>query len=242
MITKSIVFATLLAPAVLIPQDAVEIKWSPKVGETVNHQMNIAMSMDAGGTPMDINVSFVTVSKILSIDGDTVKTEDGMKDFKMMFNGQDAGDMGPDASAMNQKVITTRKLSGKVVSIEGGMSEMSGGPRVQQMNTFEYPSVPVKVGDSWMLDFPKDASKGLPLAAKAKFTYEGDEKIGKYDTWKIAFVYSEMDDPRGYGNMGTTWLDKSTGKLVKLVGEYQNVSFNEMMPPSNAKITINIVN
>lgn len=213
------------------------VAWKPKVNETTKLNMKFTMQMDAGGQMMEIIAMFNISSKTTKIDGDKVTEEGSMSDFKLLMNGQEMGDMGGGAPPEGEKTTIVRKLNGEVIS-DSTPAEMGGGERMQRFNAFYFPEKPVIFGDSWTHEWAADKAKGLQ-SAKAKYTLEGEEVKNKVDCWKISVVFAELDSSSGMSNMGTVWLEKANGNLVYSKMNFQNVSFQEGMPPTNgvAEIT-----
>jgi len=230
MITTSFALFAAIATAKPVVAPAL-IEWKPKLDATTKLQMNMAMQIDAGGQMMEINVGFIITSKTTKIDGDKVTQEGSMSDFKLMMNGQEMGDMGGGAPPEGEKTTIVRKINGEVVS-DSTPAELGGGERMQRMNAFVYPGKPLEFGDSWTKEWAADKAKGLQ-SAKAKWTLEGEDVKNKVDCWKISVVFAEMDSKDGISNMGTMWLAKSDGDLVYSKMNFQNVSFQEGMPPTN---------
>lgn len=239
MISTSFALFAAIATAKPVIAPAV-VEWKPTLNATTKLNMKFTMQIDAGGQMMEIIASFNTTSKTTKIEGDKVTQEGSMSDFKLMMNGQEMGDMGGAAPPEGEKVTIVRKLNGEVVS-DSSPEEMGGGPRMQRMNAFYFPGKPLEFGDSWTHDWAADKAKGLQ-SARAKWTLEGEEVKNKVNCWKIAVVFAEMDTKDGISNMGTIWLDKSNGDLVYSKMNFQNVSFQDGMPPTNGVAEITKVN
>jgi len=235
MITTS--FALFAAIATAKPAVApVLVEWKPKVDMVNKFQMNLAMQVDAGGQMMDIGVGFVIITKTTKVEKEEVTQESTMADFKLSMNGQEMDGMGGEMPA-DQKTTAVRKLNGEIIS-DTTPAEAGGGERMGRMNSFIFPGKPLEFGDSWTKEWAADKAKGLQ-SAKAKWTLEGEEVKNKVDCWKIAVVFAEMDTKDGISNMGTMWLSKADGEVVYSKMNFQNVSFQEGMPPTNgvAEIT-----
>ncbi len=223
----------LLAVALAQTPQEVAFAWQPKVGTTQTYKMTIAMTMDQGGQAIDLLINMKNTNKVTKVDKETATTDATSSDFSISMNGQDLG-APPDDGTMSQVVTTVFALNGVIKSrTEAGPS--SPGLRVQQMNTFIYPGK-ATIDKPWDYDFKGDTEKKLPVA-KARFKILGEERIGKYDCYKVEHIYAE-DQPGGFSMMGTAWMDKTDGNLVKADYQYQNVQFVDMMPPANAKVTL----
>ena len=216
---------SLAAPAA---QDAQKIEWKPKVGEAVNLKMAIAMEMPQIGA---IDVQFLIKSKVTKIDKEKseVTTQSEMSDFQLFMGGQPL-DMGGQAPTSNEKVTLVQKLNGQIVS-DSSSAEM-GGERVSRMNAFHFPDKPMKVGDSWEHEWKANKEENLG-PAKARWTYSAHEVKDGVDCWKIDYVFAEMEDPNGISASGTIWLDTASGQIHYSNYQFNNVSFQEGMPPTS---------
>lgn len=216
---------SLAAPA----QDTVKLEWKPKVGETVNLQMAMAMEVPQAG---NIDVKFVVKSKVTKVDKDKseVTTQSEIGDFKIFFGGQEM-DMGGQGPSTDQKMTIVQKMNGVLVS-DDSPPEMGGGERVSRMNAFHYPDKPVKVGDKWEYEWKADKEKGLG-SAKAQWTYVAHEMKDGVDCWKVDYVFAEMDDPNGMSASGSIWFDTASGNIHYSSYQFNNVTFQEGMPPTS---------
>jgi hypothetical protein len=236
MVKSSLGLVALLAMAAPV-QDSTRFEWKPKVGEEVKWKMSFNMVMDMGGQDGSIEASFLTSSKIKSIEGDKVTTEGSMSDFTLKFNGQemDMGGQGPGEGMVTTTVMT---LDGKVIKSDA--PEEMGGERMQRMNAFHRPTKDIKIGESWEASWPAVKEKGLQ-SAKAKWTLRASEKRGAVDCWVVDFVFSEMDNTSGMGATGSMYLNKADGYPEYLKYKFTNASFSPEMPPTNGEGTMSRV-
>jgi len=211
----------MMAPA----QDTTQLEWKPKVGEVTKLKFSMAMNM--GG---DIGVSFLITSKTTKIEKDEVTTESEMGDFQLMFNGQPM-DMGGEAPGAGQKTTTVMKMNGAVVS-DSSTAAMGGGERLNRMNAFYRPSKPVKIGDTWENEWKADKEKGLQNS-KARWTLAAYEPKNGVDCWKVDYVFAEMDSTDGISANGSLWISAKDGNMEYSKYEFQNVTFQEGMPPAS---------
>ncbi|MBX3112874.1 MAG: hypothetical protein KF857_12820 [Fimbriimonadaceae bacterium] len=233
----------LVSPA-LATQDKVDLTWKPKVGETKKYKLEVNMSLDLGGQTGDIKVSMINVNKTTKIDGDKVTTEGSIEKFTMAFNGNEADPSqagGPDPSDV--KTIQVRSLkTGEVLSTETtGTGEVPPqNPRIEAMGFFWRPDVQAKVGDSWTKELKKDEKKGTE-ASTAKFTAAGEEVVLGKKCWKVTYAYTETGIEKPFGATGTFWIDQADGTPVKYEANYENVVFQEGLPPTSAKVSMVLV-
>lgn len=239
--------ALLLLPllAALAPQDTADLSWKPKVGEKLEYAFKIDSSFDAGGQSMAIQVGFDLTSTVTKIDEDVVTLEDKMSNMTFTMNGQKMDGMmgGPGADAEPPVTVRNMRLSGKIDSVEvkgGGSGPMDamGSARMQALNVFMRPAGPIEIGKEWFAEVKGDKAAGTE-DVKARFKVLGSETIGQRNAWKIETVVSEMAGERPMGAIGTLWVEKATGNMVKMEQTIENVSFAPQMPPIAAKVTIN---
>lgn len=232
---------SFLAAAVLMSvatAQTYDLKWKPTVGQSLNYKLTTVMKMDMGAGLSEFVVSFVSTSKTTKIENGEVVQEGGMKDFSMMMDGQDMSSFG--APGGDTKSSITMKLDGTLLKIESDAPQPGQGLRLQRMTSFRYPQEEIAVGHEWTVDHKAIKEEDAPIA-KSKFVFEGLEKKEGIDCYKIKLIFSEMEGDVPFGAMGTMWLNQKDRSLVAMEGEYQNVKFADMMPPTNAKFTMVLV-
>lgn len=232
MIKKSTIFIWAGALAVVaMAQDTALIEWKPKVGDSTKYRITVNASMDAGMGPMDITFSSIITERILKIeDNKNVTVESTQSDFGLFVGGQDMSSM---MSGQVIKALVVMKPNGEVVkrSSEGG-NEMEN-PRLEEAMMTLYPDKPLRVGDSWTREVKGDTSKGT-VDAEATYKYEGREKIGDWNCYKVAYTYTEKRGRAPMSAKGTIYLAVENGALVQSDMTVQNVEFQPGLPPANA--------
>src|SRR5579884_2492357 len=191
-------------------QDAVTLKFSPKVGDTIKYKMSA--SMDAGGGTADVSGEFT--DKVTNVDDTSYTVEQTQSNIQVSFNGQQMSQ--PDNTA-----TTTRKLDGEIADIKSDQ-ESPALWRVAELNNFIYPDHPVKVGDEWTYKVTADEKKGT-VAATANYKVDSAEKIGTHDTLKIKTSYKEDGDSSAASSEGFVWIDAKDGEMVKARENWSNV-------------------
>lgn len=220
---------SLLAGMITAPQaEEVMIQWKPEVGKKTAMRIEMQMTTDFG----DMDIVLRPVSEVTKITEKEVIMKTWLQEFKLMMGGQDMSDMAGQMTGPENFSTQTFSKTGQLLKQEGGQTDQEN-PRATQMQQFYYPTQPVKMGESWTKDFKADSSKGL-YEAKAKYTLEASEIVGKVDTWRVKYVYSEMTENMPMSSMGTAWIDKKNGEVVRMVGNYENAQFSNEMPPVNA--------
>lgn len=226
-----------VAMATQAQDGAVDLSWKPAVGYAATFRMVSNMSMDVGqGQPMDMAVTVVVTSKVTKVEDGKVTVEGGVKDFKMNMNGQDMDGPPGGESPAGQTNTQVFSMDGTLVD-PGKEQPMSGGERVRRLSVLYRPTAPVKMGDSWTKEVPADKEKKVP-SGKYKYTLEATETVDGTACYKIKYVYSEMEGATPFGAIGTMWIDTANRNLVKMEAEYQNIQYVEMMPPTNAKVSL----
>jgi len=234
----------LVASPALAGLADVDLTWKPKAGETKKYRLQVNMSLDLGGQTMDIKVSMLNVTKTTKIDGDKVTSEGHVEDFKMAMNGNEADpSQGGGPSPADVKTIQVRSLkTGEVLSTETtGTSDVPPqNPRVEAMGFFWRPEGKVKAGESWTKELKKDEKKGTE-ASIAKFTAVAEEEVLGHKCWKITYAYTETGVEKPFGATGTFWVDIADGSPVKYEANYENVVFQDGLPPTSAKVSLILV-
>ena len=184
---------------------------------------------------MNISVQMTTAGKVISVEDGKVTVEGEVKAFQILMDGQDLGEMaGP--SPVGQKSKEVFKMDGTQIS-STQTEEMGNNPRVQRLSHFYYPTEKIAMGGEWFKEVAADKENEVP-AGKYKYTLEKAETVGGVAAYRVKYVYSEMDGDSPFSAMGTFWMDQKDMTLVKMESEFQNVKFVEMMPPTNAKVTV----
>jgi hypothetical protein len=107
---------------------------------------------------------------------------------------------------------------------------------VDRFNSLRPPTI-AELGKEYFVDMPGDKAKNL-VPARAKFTVTKLENVAGARAWRIEVVFAEMEGNTPLSAMGTMWLEEGTGELVKMSMDLSNVQWVEMMPPSNARFTM----
>ncbi|MBS1709657.1 MAG: hypothetical protein JSS65_13170 [Armatimonadetes bacterium] len=237
--------AALLVGLVTVPalagQAEADFTWKPKVGQVRKYKLNVAMNTEIGGQALDIKVSMVNVGKVTKIDGEKLTLEAHVEDFKLNFNGNETEPPtdGANNPAAVKAIIVQNLKTGETISreTEGGESPVQQSQRVENISVFWRPTGKVKVGESWTKELKKDDKKQTP-AALSKYTVVGEEEAEGHKCWKVTFAFSEIGIDKPFGATGTYWIDQAEGSPVRMTADYENVQFNEMMPPTNAKVSM----
>ncbi len=232
-------FATLLTIAVAgaavasvaQQQTAYTIAWKPVLGE-----QKYKIAMDSDGGQMKLAMQLTILDKIVKIEDGKVTSESKTQDFHLWLGEEEM--KLPEGQGPGDAVVTTvRSLKGGLVEQKGAKEGQQEPPRVRRLQEFNYPEKPVELEGSWFKDFAEDKAAKLP-AARAKYTLTAIEDMNKVSCYKIDYAFSELDGEKPMGALGTFWLERSTGNLVKLTTVMNDVSFAPMMPAMNMKVSM----
>lgn len=219
---------TALIVATALPAIAgqgAKISWTPKEGTTSKYGMDVDAEGDFGQGPMKIHVSMKLQQTVKKVSDKEIVVEGKMTDMKISMDGNEF------PAPTNEEVTTnTYAPNGELLSTKS--SSGSGNRRMEQMQTFLYPDKTVNKGDTWSREIKGE--KGGAVPATAKYTYVDNEKVAKWDCYKIDFTYTETKGDKPMSSKGSIWLDQATGETVKLTVTMKDVVFEESMPPMNA--------
>ena len=232
-------FATLLTIAVAgaavasvaQQQTAYTIAWKPVLGE-----QKYKIVMDSDGGQMKLAMQLTILDKIVKIEDGKVTSESKTQDFHLWLGEEEM--KLPEGQGPGDAVVTTvRSLKGGLVEQKGAKEGQQEPPRVRRLQEFNYPEKPVELEGSWFKDFAEDKAAKMP-PARAKYTLTAIEDVNKVSCYKIDYAFSELEGEKPMGALGTFWLERSTGNLVKLTTVMNDVSFAPMMPPMNMKVSM----
>ncbi|MCU0315990.1 MAG: hypothetical protein MUC92_05310 [Fimbriimonadaceae bacterium] len=221
------------------PAEEADLTWRPVVGQTSAYRLTSTTQVNMGDGPTEVVFSLLTRETIKSVETDKVTTESVASEMKMRFgqNEMDPSMMGNQTG--DGKMTTVFDRRGQFISMSGGTA-MPSNPRVDLMRVFLRPETKVKVGDSWEKEWKADAAKGI-RNSKARWTLEGKETVMGVTAWKITHLFAELEGNQAMSASSTIWLDVKTNDLVRTEGVWENVRFNEMMPPVTTSIVLEIV-
>lgn len=230
----------------MLGQQTADLSWRPEEGSTRSYQMKFMTSADIPGQGQtQIEARFRLTTTVKGVSDGQVQVEEKVSNFQLLFGGQDMTEMmgGGGGAPPTTPVLRTYDMRGRVLKTEGGgeMEQMGGGPRMERLNAFHRPEGGlVKLNEPWFIDFKADKEAGLQ-SSRARFQVVGSEVVQGVACWKIETLYAELDTPDGMSSEGFMWLDSRTGELVALDVRMMNASFNPMMPPSNARVTMTLL-
>ena len=227
---RSIVpLGVLAVSALALAAQAMEIKWSPKVGDKANYK--IAGTFDLPGAG-EIKLDGTRAEEIKSVSEDKVVAES--------TSNMTASVAGNEIPVPESKETLTSKPDGSLLELKIGDGSAAGGMRLARASAFIYPSKPVAVGDTWTVEMPKDEKADLP-GVKIEYKLVGEEKVGDWNTWKITSKGGEIEGDQPTKVEATTWIRKENGALVRSVAQMSDAVFSAEVPPLSGKLEINRV-
>ncbi len=216
-----------LSVVALAVQDGINLKRTAKVGDAAKYRLKADVDLSGIEATFTVLVS-EKVSKV-EPDGNYV-VESTQSEGKISAGGQEM-----DAPTATQTF--TYKATGEIVDIK---AEEAGGDvyRTATLTTFVVTDKAVKVGDTWEIDYKKDAKTGVNLS-KGTYKVEAEEKVGNYECYKIKYTTKELEGGDAAPVCeATTWVNKKDGTLVKSEGTWKNMPFPGAPMPINAKFTM----
>jgi len=116
-------------------------------------------------------------------------------------------------------------------------SEDVVGELLSQTGDLNPPKQPVKVGDSWIFDFPAKKAVGFP-AAKAEYRLievrATDQRI------KITFDYRQIGTTEPMLAKGTILLSGKDGSTISVESDIQHLKIHEELPAGSAKLSLKL--
>ncbi len=140
-------FGLLALSALALAAQAMDLKWTPKVGDKMTYK--ITGNFELGGAG-EITLGGTRTEEVKSVDADKVVTSGTTK--------MTANAMGNEIPVPETNETTTQKLDGSVVDVKVGDAAPTGSSmRLAHVSMLVYPSKPVAVGDTWTSTGAKSA-------------------------------------------------------------------------------------
>lgn len=192
----------------------VVLKRTPKVGDKASYTVKGAMTVQG----LDVALTGTSTEEVTKVDDEkfTVKSSS-----KMSVSVAGADQPLPDSSQE-----TTTKLDGTLVEL---LAEAKPGTpsaiRLGHLNTLFLSPKAVANDETWTLEGKRDEKLDTP-AYKITYKLIGDEKIGKYDTYKITSEAAETEGAAPTKIKGTFWINKLDGNTIKSHTEMTDAVFD----------------
>lgn len=211
----------LAVSALALAAQAMDLKWSPKVGDKASYKVTGKFEMGGAG---DIEIGGTRTEEIKSVDANSVVTSET---DKLTVNA-----MGNDIPVPETTATVTLKPDGTATDVKSGENQASAGSalRIVHLGSLIYPSKPVAVNDTWDATGVKDEKLDVP-GYKITFKLVGDEKVGTTDTWKITGTGGETEGESKATVEATYWVDKTNGNVVRAYLKLANALLSPEAPP-----------
>jgi len=192
----------------------VVLKRTPKVGDKANYTVKGAMTVQG----LDVTLSGTSTEEVTKVEEDTFTVKSSSK---MSVNVAGADQPLPDS---NQE--TTTKLDGTLVKLLADSNPATPSAiRLGHLNTLYLSPKSVANDETWTLEGKRDEKLDAP-AFKITYKLIGEEKIGKYDTYKITSDAAETEGSIPTKIKGTFWVNKLDGNLIKSHTEMTDAVFD----------------
>lgn len=219
--------ATLLLTSAAFAVDGFTFKQAPKQGTVLKYKQ--AAKLEFNG--MEISYSAIETRTTLKVDpAGTFSIKQETSDAKV--NDMDipgGGGGGPTTITLNMK--------GEIVKLEGDEVDESAY-RMANLELFIVPEKVVNPNDTWTYDIKEDKKTGV-MAAKATYTFIGDDKVGETEAVKVKYTIKEAGDS-GASTEGMIWIRKSDCEMVKQTAKWTNVPIPKAGPMSG-DITVTLI-
>jgi hypothetical protein len=215
----------LVAAAYAAVQEAANIAWKPTAGNTIIYKMTSTAKLGVGELHYDATITHKVVE--IKPDGNVV-VEEKQGDIKATLGDQDISTLVP-ASTVTQ----TLAPNGEIISRKSDQPD--DNQRVDEASAFIYPPHALKPGEIWTRT--AHAQGKNTYESTTTYTYVGQEKVGKWDTYKISVDFKETSAPTNMTATGTAWVSTTDGELVRADYQMKNVDLPQM-PPSDISVQL----
>ena len=216
----------LAVSALALAVQAMDLKWMPKAGDKLNYKVAGTFEVPGAG---EITLEGSRSEEVTSVAADKITVTSLSK--------QKVNAMGTEIPVPDATATTVYKPDGSVLELKVGDESAGGGMRMVRLSSFVFPTKSVPVGEGWTVEAPKDEKADLP-GYKVDYKLVGEEKIGTWDTWKITSKGGEIEGTQPTKIESTTWVEKSTGTLVKSTAQVTDALFSPQAPPLSGKLEI----
>ena len=204
----------LAISAFALAAQAMELKWTPKVGDKATYKIDGSFEIEGLG---EIKLGGSRVETITSVDAEKIVSESATT---MIPNV-----MGNEMDAVKSKEMVTAKPDGTVIEVkENDKVVPPAALRLAHITMFAYPTKPVDVNDTWTVEGAKDEKLDLP-GYKIEYKLVGAEKVGAWDVWKVTAKGSEIEGDLPSTVQATFWVSKTDGSMVRSLSQLSNIVF-----------------
>jgi hypothetical protein len=227
---------SLAATSLLIAaQDTHKVAWNPAKGAKTKFQVEMASQLDIGQGPMALLATLVIENEIKDVSDEKITILSATTSHNLTLDQQDVTEMWPGQDGISVPINRTFDKHGVLLTSDS--KSPLDNPRFEQLRVLPFPEGPVKVGDTWTREYKGDKEKGVP-PSRGKFTLDGVEDLDGKAAFRIKFAYSELEGEKPMGALGTSWIDQTTGEMIKTDSDINDAQFAEEMPPMNFKMKV----
>lgn len=206
------------------------LKRIAKVGDSHAYTLLIKTSFNG----VEAVVTSKVKSKIVKVAADGGYTDESEEtDTNVKVGDQDIAI--PSEGPHNQST----DAKGYITEITGKSAEGSDYRTASAMALI-YPAKAVKPGDTWQADFPANSKLGT-FSAKANYTFNAVEKVGKEECARITWKYAESTTNAPLSAEGQMWIRLSDGILIKLRATVKNAPLDPSAPPADMTVEVDSV-
>lgn len=209
--------ACILAAPLLLGQTSVTLRFMPPVGKTYVYSMHGVMNQSGGGRAINATTDAKAALKVVSRKGDVTTLESTVSNAKITVP---KGSPMAGQTANMAKMMNGRKTQIQIDSHYKPIGTM-GGQTGQMFGSIQFPSHPVRVGESWT--FNMTLPTGIPAGGTIPVKMTLVRVAGNLATLKIAINGTVNLNGGAQGPMklavsgsGTSSFETSTGMFASM--------------------------
>lgn len=227
---RAFLIAAAVAVAAAAPaQDKFVLKRVAEAGQQTHFKLRVETTFQG------IAVVFTAdlLEKVESVGADgSIVTTDKQSAVQLLVDGQ-----AMPAEDATEDTKTTTGPDGVVTLIESADVD-ADSYRMANLNGMFWPAEPVGVGSRWTSHLPADPKRS-GVAVDRSFEILAVEDMGGVSAAKVAFKAVEKTGDIPASAEGTVWLDRATGRTLKVVAQWKAAPISGQA--LDASVTIEIV-
>lgn len=223
----SVLLATLALLAT--PQDTTyDLLWKPQPGQKQVYELKMEGTLDE--VPFIFKVEVYTRIVEVSKNGDYAMGSQ-FKNGYVKFAGME------DKYDQDKEEVQHYNHRGDLLDKPSG--EPTDGDRVGeiigQTTDFLPPRAPIKMGDKWTREFPKNPALKLP-AASVRYELASLTKTSGVDAFVIPYSYAQSSGTNPVKAKGILLLDRKDFSVLSIKADVENMVFGEGVPPARGHL------
>lgn len=237
-LARTFVFFVVLALVPILPagQNKVLLTVKADPGQVAKYQLDLEVSVEAGGQKFAMNVKQVEATTIKEVKDGLIVRVQTTESQEVTMNGEKMD----SPSEENKPSTVTVRPDGSLAAYESEGEEADADLNVRTMSATSviFSKDPVGVGDKWSYEYKDDDKLGTK-AGKASFELQGFEKAKGVDCAKIAMTFEESSGSPRFASVATVWIEIASGDAVRSEIALTNFPLGEAGGASaNAKGTL----